>query len=47
MSSDEESLFFDEMSDVVPLKREGRVRLDKSSSRDSSLDQRRCSFSGS
>ncbi|AQA19924.1 DNA endonuclease SmrA [Halioglobus japonicus] len=41
MSSDEESLFFDEMSDVVPLKREGRVRLDKKRHRDSSLDQRR------
>ncbi|QFU74819.1 DNA endonuclease SmrA [Halioglobus maricola] len=41
MSSDEESLFSDEMSDVVPLKREERVRLDKTGSRDSSLDQRR------
>jgi DNA-nicking Smr family endonuclease len=42
MSDDEESLFLDEMSDVVPLQRDGRVRVDgKRNLRDSSLDQRR------
>ena len=43
MSSDEESMFQDEMSDVVPLKREPRagVRGRVPSHRDSSLDHRR------
>ena len=42
MTDDEESLFLDEMNDVVPLKREARVRVtDKKASRDSSLAARR------
>ena len=42
MSDDEESLFLDEMDDVVPLKREARVRVTpKQSSRDSSVQARR------
>ena len=42
MSDDEESLFLDEMTDVVPLKREPRVRVAaKKPDRDSSLQARR------
>ena len=42
MSDDEESLFIDEMTDVVPLKREPRVRvLPNQPSSDSSLQARR------
>jgi len=42
MSDDEESLFHDEMTDVVPLRREPRVRVaPNKSSRDSSLQARR------
>lgn len=42
MNDDEESLFYDEMSDVTPLNREQRVRRgSKGSERDSSLDHRR------
>lgn len=43
MTSDQDNMFSDEMSDVVPLKREPRVRpVDKSvSARDSSLEHRR------
>lgn len=42
MSDDEESLFIDEMTDVVPLKREPRVRVSPNQpSSDSSLQARR------
>ena len=41
MSSDERSLFLEEVSDVTPLKREERVRREQRSERDSSLEQRR------
>jgi len=42
MTEDEDSLFLNEMSDVEPLKREGRVRVtSKGRRRDSSLDHRR------
>lgn len=42
MSDDEESLFHDEMSDVVPIKREARVRVSpRELARDSSLKARR------
>ncbi len=42
MSNDEERLFLDEMTDVVPLKREARVRVSSQQpSRDSSLQARR------
>lgn len=42
MTGDEESMFHDEMSDVVPLNRETRVRVaDKQGLRDSSLHHRR------
>lgn len=43
MSNDDDKVFLDEMSDVVPLKREPRVELRNRgrSDKDSSLDQRR------
>ncbi len=42
MNDDEESLFLDEMSDVVPLKREARVRIGaRKPGSDSSAQQRR------
>ena len=41
MSNDERSLFLEEMADVTPLKREGRVRRASRGDRDSSLEQRR------
>ncbi len=43
MAKDDQNLFHEEMSDVTPLKREARVRLDdkRSQDKDSSLEQRR------